>query len=86
VLSDAAPSTPTLQSSGGAIVLKTPLKPGGVALMGLTAIPPDAVPKSAVQAVDPKPRPGDVAGRVWRDLSRWRKAGVVEKGGSACPA
>jgi alpha-glucoside transport system permease protein len=86
VLSDAAPSTPSMQSVNGAIVLKTPLKPGGVALMGLTAIPPDAVPKSAVQAVDPKPKPGDIAGVVWRDFKPGGgKAGVVEKGELGLP-
>jgi alpha-glucoside transport system permease protein len=86
VLSDAAPSTPTLQTAKGAIVLKTPLKPGGVALLGLTAIPPDAVPKSAVQAIDPKPRSGDIAGVVWRDFKPGGgKAGVVEKGELGLP-
>ena len=86
VLSDAAPSTPTLQSAGGGIVLKTPLAPGGVALMGLTAIPPDAVPKSAVQAIDPKAKPGDVVGVVWRDFKPGGgKSGVVEKGELGLP-
>jgi alpha-glucoside transport system permease protein len=86
VLSDAAPSTPSMQSVNGAIVLKTPLKPGGVALMGLTAIPPDAVPKSAVQAIDPKPKSGDVVGVVWRDFKPGGgKAGVVEKGELGLP-
>jgi alpha-glucoside transport system permease protein len=86
VLSDAAPSTPSMQSMKGAIVLKTPLKPGGVALMGLTAIPPDAVPKGAVQAVDPKPKAGDVAGVVWRDFKPGGgKPGVVEKGEFGLP-
>jgi alpha-glucoside transport system permease protein len=86
VLSDAAPSSPSMQSANGAIVLKTPLKPGGVALMGLTAIPPDAVPKSAVQAIDPKPKSGDVAGVVWRDFKPGGgKAGVVEKGELGLP-
>ncbi|MDX6441168.1 MAG: alpha-glucoside transport system permease protein [Gaiellaceae bacterium] len=86
VLSDAAPSTPALQLVKGAIVLKTPLKPGGVALMGLTAIPPDAVPKSAVQAVAPKPKAGNIAGVVWRDFKPGGgKAGVVEKGELGLP-
>jgi alpha-glucoside transport system permease protein len=75
-----------MQSLKGAILLKTPLKPGGVALMGLTAIPPDAVPKGAVQAVDPKPKPGDVTGVVWRDFKPGGgKAGVVEKGELGLP-
>src|SRR5204862_6000549 len=36
VLSQASPSIPTLQSSGGALVLKTATHPGGIALLGLT--------------------------------------------------
>ena len=86
VLSDASPSTPGMQSVKGSIVLKTPLKPGGVALMGLTAIPPGSVPKGAVQAVDPKPKSGDVVGVVWRDFRPGGgKAGVVEKGELGLP-
>src|SRR5947199_1275265 len=39
VLSSASPSVPVLQSAGGgALVLKTPLRPGSVALLPLTAI------------------------------------------------
>ena len=87
VLSDASPSTPTLQGTpSGGLVLKTSLAPGGVALMGLTAIPPDAVPKRAVQAVDPAPKPGDVVGVVWRDFKPGGgKPGVVEKGELGLP-
>jgi alpha-glucoside transport system permease protein len=81
VLSTAAPSTPSLQAtSSGALVLKTATQPGGVALLGLTAIAPDQVPKSAVQAVTPKPKPGDVVGTVWRDFKPGGgEVGVVEK-------
>jgi alpha-glucoside transport system permease protein len=81
VLAAASPSTPTLQTAaGGALVLKTPLHPGGVALLGLTAIPPTDVPKRAAQAVAPSPKPGDVVGVVWRDFKPGGgKPGVVEK-------
>src|SRR5437763_5044164 len=42
VLSSASPSVPALQGTGGGtLVLETPLHPGGVVRMGLTAIPPD---------------------------------------------
>ena len=87
VLSEASPSTPTLQTaSGGAFVLKTPLAPGGVALLGLTAIPPESVPHSAVQAVAPPAKAGDVVGTVWRDFKPGGgKAGVVEKGELGLP-
>jgi alpha-glucoside transport system permease protein len=79
VLSSALPSVPALQSHGGGLLLKTPLHPGGVALLGLTAIPPDQVPKDAKQAVAPKPKQGDVVGTVWRDFKPGGgKVGVVE--------
>jgi alpha-glucoside transport system permease protein len=69
VLSSASPSTPALQAtSGGTLVLRTPLRPGSVAQLGLTAIPPTQVPKSAKQAVLPAAKPGDIAGVVWRDF------------------
>ncbi|HKB94332.1 MAG TPA: ABC transporter permease subunit [Gaiellaceae bacterium] len=80
VLSSALPSTPALQQKGGAMTLKTPLHPGGVALLGLTGIPPDQVPGGAAQAVKPAPKPGDVVGTVWRDFKPGGgKVGVVEK-------
>jgi alpha-glucoside transport system permease protein len=81
VLPSALPSTPTLSAAAnGALLLKTPLHPGGVALLGLTGIAPDAVPKSAVQAVQPAPKAGDIEGTVWRDFKPGGgKAGVVEK-------
>ena len=69
VLSSASPSTPALQATGGGtLVLKTPLRPGGVARLGLTAIPPEQVPKRAKQAVLPAPKTGDIVGVVWRDF------------------
>ena len=48
--------------------LTTPLHPGGVAVIGLTGIPPADVPSSAKQAIEPKPVPGHIAGVVWRDF------------------
>ncbi len=86
VLSSASPSIPALQSKGGALVLKTPVHPNGVALLGLTGIAPDQVPKSAAQAVKPAPKPGDVVGTVWRDFKPGGgKAGVVETGELGLP-
>ena len=81
VLSQAFPSTSTLQtSSSGSLVLKTPLSPGGVALLGLTGIAPNAVPKGAVQAVKPAGKPGEIVGVVWRDFKPGGgKPGVVER-------
>lgn len=87
VLPSASPSTPSLQTtSSGAMVLKTPAHPGGVALLGLTAISPQQVPKSAVQAVTPPTKPGDIVGTVWRDFKPGGgKPGVVEKGELGLP-
>jgi alpha-glucoside transport system permease protein len=87
VLPSALPSTSTLTTTPqGAIVLKAPLKPGGVALLGLTAIPPTSVPKGAAQAVTPAPKPGEIVGTVWRDFKPGGgKPGVVEKGELGLP-
>ncbi len=87
VLSSALPSTPAMQAtSGGALVLHKPLQPGGVALLGLTAIPPDQVPHSAAQAVTPAAKSGEIVGTVWRDFKPGGgKPGVVEKGELGLP-
>ncbi len=68
-LSDALPSSDAeVGSPASGIVLKKPLNPGDVALLGLTGIPPDQVPKGARQAVQPKPAAGSIDGVVWRDF------------------
>ena len=87
VLPSATPSTPSLQQShGGAMILKTPLHPGGVALLGLTGIAPDAMPKGAQQAVTPPQKSGDIVGTVWRDFKPGGgKPGVVEHGELGIP-
>ena len=86
VLSNATPSTPNLVSQGGAIVLKTPLRPGQTAKLGLTGIAPNEVPSGAVQAVNPKPRSGAITGVVWRDFKPGGgKTGVVERGELGLP-
>jgi alpha-glucoside transport system permease protein len=59
--------------------LKNPVKPGGTANLGLTAIPPAEVPKGAKQAVQPQAVPGAITGVVWRDFKPGGgKPGVVE--------
>jgi alpha-glucoside transport system permease protein len=68
-LTTALPSTSTVTGSASTgMTLQTPLKPGSVALIGLTGIPPDQMPAGAKQAVDPKPVPGHIVGTVWRDF------------------
>jgi alpha-glucoside transport system permease protein len=87
VLPSATPSTTSLQQShGGAMVLRTPLHPGGVALLGLTGIAPEAMPSGAQQAVKPASKRGDIVGTVWRDFKPGGgKPGVVEKGELGIP-
>ncbi len=69
VLSNAAPSSAVLVGSAQkGIVLKNPVRPGGTALLGLTAIPPTDVPAGAKQAVVPATKPDAVTGVVWRDF------------------
>jgi alpha-glucoside transport system permease protein len=68
-LSEGAPSTSSVSgSTRQGFVLQKPLAPGGVALLGVTAIPPEEVPKDAVQAVVPKPDAHGITGVVWRDF------------------
>jgi alpha-glucoside transport system permease protein len=69
VLPGAQPSTPRLAGKPGhTLTLKTPLAPGKVALLGLSAIAPGEVPKGAKQAVKPPAKPDGITGVVWRDF------------------
>jgi alpha-glucoside transport system permease protein len=80
VLSNALPSTTAFESKGGGLLLKTPLHPGGVALLGLTGIAPEDVPQGAQQAAKPAGKSGAIDGVVWRDFRPGGgKAGVVEQ-------
>jgi len=86
VLSNALPSTSSLQNAGGGLVLKTPPHPGGVALLGLTGIAPDDMPQGARQAVKPSGQSGAIEGVVWRDFKPGGgKSGVVEQGELGLP-
>jgi alpha-glucoside transport system permease protein len=63
-------STPAMTgSTASGFTLRTPLRPGATALLGLTGIPPDDVPESAQQAVAPTASGSQIAGVVWRDFS-----------------
>jgi alpha-glucoside transport system permease protein len=79
-LTTAQASTPTLTGSpSSGFVLRTVVRPGGTALLGLTAIPPTEVPRNAPQAVAPRAQPGAVTGVVWRDFKPGGgRPGVVE--------
>jgi alpha-glucoside transport system permease protein len=86
-LSDALPSTQSLTGSPQTgLTLKTPLRPGQTAPLGLTGIPPDQVPKGAVQAVLPRPVANGIAGVVWRDFKPGGGTpGKVERGELGLP-
>jgi alpha-glucoside transport system permease protein len=67
-------------------VLKTPVQPGGVTLLGLTGIPPEAVSANAKQAVEPKVSSDQIGGVVWRDFKPGGGTpGKVEKGELGLP-
>jgi alpha-glucoside transport system permease protein len=86
VLPNALPSTTALQTKGGGLLLKTPLRPGGVALLGLTGIAPQDMPAGARQAVKPAGKPGAIEGAVWRDFKPGGgKPGVLEQGEQGIP-
>jgi len=81
-LTTAQPSSPALTGSpSSGFVLRAVVRPGGVALMGLTAIPPGEVPADAPDAARPLPRAGAIDGVVWRDFKPGGgRPGVVEAG------
>jgi alpha-glucoside transport system permease protein len=87
VLPSALPSTQTLSGSPETgLVLKTPLHPGGVALLGLTAIAPQDMPPGVKPAVRPAPRPDAITGGVWRDFKPGGGVpGKVEQGEEGLP-
>ena len=69
VLSQASPSTDDLTGSiEQGFELERTVQPGGVALLGLTAIRVPEIPEDAVQAVQPEPLQGGITGVVWRDF------------------
>ncbi len=86
-LPGAEPSTAQLAGKpGGTLTLKTPLEPGQVAVLGLSAIPPEDVPDGAKQAVKPPAKPDGITGVVWRDFKPGGgKPGKVEQGELGLP-
>ena len=87
VLPEARASSPALTGSPTkGFRLKNPIKPGEVALLGLTAIAPDEMPKNAKQAAKPEPNDGAITGVVWRDFKPGGgKPGEVEQEELAIP-
>ena len=68
-LQGALPSTGSIiGSEKKGYTLKTPVQQGGTALLPLTGILPEAVPKGAKQAAAPTVSSDQVGGVVWRDF------------------
>src|SRR5439155_21608084 len=68
------------------LVLTTPLHPGSVALLGVTAINITEIPKTSTQAVRPQPIANGITGVVWRDFKPGGgKPGVLEQGEAGLP-
>jgi hypothetical protein len=86
VLTQARPSTDDVTgTTESGLTLGTPVEPGDVALLGLTAIRGAEIPEDAVQAVKPEPLQGGITGVVWRDFKPGGGTpGEVESEGSGC--
>jgi alpha-glucoside transport system permease protein len=86
-LADALPSGAKLTGTPATgIVLKTAVRPGSIALLPLTGIPPGQVPKGAAQAKQPAPKAGQITGAVWRDFKPGGGTpGKLEKGELGLP-
>jgi alpha-glucoside transport system permease protein len=68
------------EGMSSSFTLTKPIEAGGVAKLAVTGIPPEDVPSSAKQAVNPQPEEGKITGVVWRDFKPGGgEPGVVEK-------
>jgi alpha-glucoside transport system permease protein len=87
VLESADPSTPAVAGSVNAgFQHVAPVEPGDAVAIGLTAIPPDALPAEAEAAVIPQLSPGAITGVVWRDFKPGGgRPGAVETGELGIP-
>lgn len=68
-LTTARPSTDSLAGSPqGGLTLEETVRPGSVALLGLTAIKAGELPTEPEQAITPEATPDGITGVVWRDF------------------
>jgi alpha-glucoside transport system permease protein len=68
-LRDALPSTESITGTPKrGLTLQKPVAAGDTALLGLTGIPPEQVPKDAKPATRPSATPNGITGVVWRDF------------------
>ena len=86
-LSEAQPSTEDLAGTPRrGLVLRRPVRPGDVALLGLTGIPPQDVSEGAQQARAPPGAAGAIAGVVWRDFTPdGGERGAIDEGELGLP-
>lgn len=86
-LSGAAGSTERVEGTPRqGLRLAEPLRAGGVARLGLTAIPLGDIPEEAAQARAPPPVPDGIVGVVWVDfLPGGGEPGMVETGEQGLP-
>jgi alpha-glucoside transport system permease protein len=69
VLSQARPSTDDLEGTPqGGLTLQESIRPGDVAILGLTGIRAAEVPEDAEEAREPEALQGGITGVVWRDF------------------
>jgi alpha-glucoside transport system permease protein len=69
VLSQARPSTDDLEGTPqGGLTLQESIRPGDVAILGLTGIRAAEIPESAEEAREPEALQGGISGVVWRDF------------------
>jgi alpha-glucoside transport system permease protein len=85
VLTRAQPSTDDLEGTPEqGFTLKSPVRPGDVALLGLTGVRASELPEDAPDAKRPEALQGGITGVVWRDFSPdSEKPGEVESGETA---
>ena len=83
----ARPSSDALKGSVKAgFRLADPVRAGGTAALGLTAIAPNNVPEGATQVAEPQEQPGAITGVVWRDFKPGGgKPGVPEQDEQGLP-
>ena len=68
-------------------MLKTAVRPGSIALLPLTGIPPDQVPAGSIQAKQPTAEAGEIRGAVWRDFKPGGGTpGKLEQGETGLPS
>jgi alpha-glucoside transport system permease protein len=82
---NAMPTGGLTREPNGDFITNGTVTPGSTLQLGLTAVPPSAVPPYAQPARPPTPTPGAITGVVWRDFSPNGTPGVIEPGELGLP-